>query len=227
MKHSAHTPEALVIGPVADVTRDEAFAFHRANLGEFLLPLASATFQQIVEERQAFAIELRGYMAGLCYVKPDGKELDSVARWEFGGLYLAPALRGLGLGAVLSTVAIAAVTHAGRKPVMGYVHQDNHVGLGMLVRRLGFTMTDQTVRLGPHDASGHLRRDSDGCATAHVLCLPEAGMECIADDLEHLGDSSWSHATQLSLRLADGLFPSGLHEVVRNLRTVVKSCNSG
>lgn len=187
MEPTSHTPEALVISTVTAAGRDAAFAFHRTNLGEFILPLAPTTFHEMVEERQVVAIEREGEVVGLCYVKPDGKELDDVARWEFGGLHLAPALRGRGLGAMLSTVAIAAVTHGNRRPVMGYVHQDNHDGLGLLVHRLGFIVTDQTVRLGPDHAPGYLRRDSAGFATANVLRLPDAAMARIADDLERLG----------------------------------------
>jgi len=211
VKPAAQTPEALVIGPVTDVAHDAAFAFHRANLGDFILPLGPSTFQQIVEARQVVAIEHRGEVAGLCYVKPDGKELDDDARWEFGGLYLAPDLRGLGLGTVLSAVAIAAATAADRKPVMGYVHQANLDGLALLVHRLGFIVTDQTIRLGPDDAAGYLRRDSAGFATAKVLHLPDAAIVRIAADVERVASGARTHAMQFPVRLAGGLFPSRAH----------------
>lgn len=215
---SASTPETPIIGLATDATLDAALAFHRANLGEFILPLASTTFREIIEERQMITVERDGTITGLCYVKPDGKELDEVPRWEFGGLYLAPAARGLGLGTLLSKVAIAAVTHANRKPVMGYVHQENHEGLGLLIHRLGFTVTDQTVRLGPNHAPGYLRRDSAGFATANVLHLSRAGLARIADDLEYLCDGLSDHHTRISFRFAEGLFPSSLAEVAKQLR---------
>lgn len=209
---SVHTPEPFVVGPVTDASWDAAFAFHRDNLGEFILPLSDDTFRQIVEERQAIAVEQGGEIAGICYVKPDGKEFDDVVRWEFGGLFLAPSLRGLGLGALLSSVAIAAVARADGKPVMGYVHQDNQESLGLLVHRLGFRMTRRTIRLGPDEAAGYLRRDSAGFATANVLSLPDAAMARIADVVEHLDDGLRSRSGRISVRLADGLFPAGPQE---------------
>lgn len=218
MEPTAHTPEDLIISTVTGATLDAAFAYHRANLGEFMLPLAPTAFRQIVEDDQMLAVERRGEIAGICYVKPDGKELDTVARWEFGGLHLSPVLRGRGLGTLLSTVAITSVTHADRKPVMGYVHRDNSEGMGLLVHRLGFVVTDRTVRLGPDDAPGHLRRDSAGFATAGVLRLPDAAIERLADRLEHLVDGSRGSSLPVLPRLSDGLFPSGPHAVVRRLR---------
>ncbi|MDX3322935.1 GNAT family N-acetyltransferase [Streptomyces sp. ME03-5684b] len=200
MKPSARTPEALVITPVTNVTRNTAFEFHRSHLGEFMLPVTSTAFQQIVKARQMVVVERQGEIVGLCYVKPDGKELDTVSRWEFGGLHLSPALRGRGLGTLLSSVAITAVTRADPKPVMGYVHQDNPAGMGLLVHRLGFVVTDQKVRLGPDDAPGHLRRDSAGCATAHVLRLPDAARARLSDDLERIGLDSDSPSVPVTLR---------------------------
>ncbi|WP_399896489.1 GNAT family N-acetyltransferase [Streptomyces sp. BBFR51] len=184
-----------------------------------MLPLAATTFQQIVGASRMIAVERRGAVVGLCYVAPDGKGLDTVARWEFGGLHLSPALRGRGLGTLLSTVAIAAVTHTDTKPVMGYVHQANPDGMGLLVRRLGFLVTDRTVRLGPDDAPGYLRRDSAGCATAHVLRLPDAAKARLADSLEHFGSGPGDSSLSASPRLSESLFPSGPSEVARRLRT--------
>jgi len=191
---SVHMPESFVVGPVTDASWDAAFAFHRDNLGEFIWPLPDNMFRQVIEEHQAIAVEQGGEIAGICYVKPDGKELDDVVRWEFGGLFLAPSLRGLGLGALLSSVAIAAVARADGRPVMGYVHQDNQEGLGLVVHRLGFRMPRRTIRLGPDDAAGYLRRDSAGFATANVLRLPDAAMARIADAVEHLDDGSRSRS---------------------------------
>ncbi|GGL84532.1 hypothetical protein GCM10010095_81660 [Streptomyces anthocyanicus] len=187
MKPSAHTSEALVITPVTKVIQSAAFEFHRTCLGAFMLPVPPAAFQRMVNARQLVAVERRGQIAGLCYVKPDGKELDSVSRWEFGGLHLSPVLRGRGLGTLLSAVAITAVTRADPKPVMGYVHRDNPAGMGLLVHSLGFVLTDQNVRLGPNDAPGHLRRDSAGFATAHILQLPDAARMRLSAGLEHIG----------------------------------------
>ncbi|MFD2472282.1 GNAT family N-acetyltransferase [Amycolatopsis silviterrae] len=218
--------ESFVVGPVTDVSEDAAFAFHRDNLGDFILPLPRDTFRRIVEERQAIAVEQGGEIAGICYVKPDGKELDDVVRWEFGGLFLAPALRGLGLGALLSSVAIAAVARADGKPVMGYVHQDNQEGLGLLVRRLGFRMTGQTIRLGPDDAAGYLRRDSAGFAAANILRLPDAALARIADAVEHLDDGSRSRSGRIPVRLADGLFPAGPREAAQCLRVFAERSES-
>ncbi|MFF6995848.1 GNAT family N-acetyltransferase [Streptomyces sp. NPDC008313] len=219
MEPTTHTSEDLIIGTVTGTNLDAAFGFHHAHLGEFMLPLAPTAFRRIVEKDQMLAVERHGEIAGLCYVKPDGKELDTVPRWEFGGLHLSPALRGRGLGTLLSTVAIASVTHSDRKPVMGYVHQDNSAGMGLLVHRLGFAVTDRTIRLGPDDAPGHLRRDSAGFATANVLRLPDAATARLADRLEHLVDGSRGSSPPVRLRLRDVLFPAGLHEAVRRLRT--------
>jgi hypothetical protein len=66
----------LVVAPVTGATRDAVFAYHRANLGEFLLPLVPSTVQEVVEARQMITLERGGEIAGLCYVKPDGKNLD-------------------------------------------------------------------------------------------------------------------------------------------------------
>ncbi|WP_331727936.1 GNAT family N-acetyltransferase (plasmid) [Streptomyces coelicoflavus] len=200
VKPFAHTPEALVIAPVTNATRNAAFEFHRSTLGEFMLPVPPAAFQQMVEARQMVVVERQGQVAGLCYVKPDGKGLDAVPRWEFGGLHLVPGLRGRGLGTLLSAVAITAVTRADPKPVMGYVHQDNSAGMGLLVHSLGFVVTDQKVRLGPGDAPGHLRRDDAGFATAHVLRLPDAARARLSDGLEHIGLDVDSPSVPVTLR---------------------------
>ncbi|KAF2775055.1 hypothetical protein STPH1_7242 [Streptomyces sp. OM5714] len=162
--------------------------------------MPSAAFQRMVGAGQLVAVERRGQIAGLCYVKPDGKELDSVSRWEFGGLHLSPVLRGQGLGTLLSAVAITAVTRADPKPVMGYVHQDNPAGLGLLVHSLGFVVTDQKVRLGPDEAPGHLRRDSAGFATAHVLQLPDAARTRLFAGLEHIGLDMDSPSIRITVR---------------------------
>ncbi len=208
----------LSIAPVTAANRDAAFAFHQASLGEFLLPLAPETFRHVVDARQLFALEQPIGIAGLCYVKPDSKHVDDVPRWELGGLYLADTMRGLGLGVALSMVAIAAVTHADPKPIMAYVHQDHRDPLGLAIHRLGFVPTRQTIRLGPDEARGFLRRDAAGFAVADVLRLPEAALTRVADWLEGFDGSVAGRDAHTSLRLADGLFPSGLSEIASDLR---------
>ncbi|RSM76479.1 hypothetical protein DL991_25055 [Amycolatopsis sp. WAC 01375] len=86
---------------------------------------------------------------------------------------------------------------------MGYVHHENHDGLGLLVHRLGFVATGQTVRLGPDEAPGYLRRDSAGYATARVLSLPDTAMARIADEQQRLRDGSGAPSQRFSVRLVD------------------------
>lgn len=186
--------------------------FTSGGLGEFLLPLSPGEFQNLVNARQVFGLRHRDEIAGLCYVKPDGKELDDVPRWEFGGVYLDPSLRGLGLGVALSAVAIAGVTDADRKPVMAYIHQDNHEPRG-LVRRLGFVSTGRTVSLAPDEARGYLRRDAAGIAVADVLELSESGLARIADCLDRFGGRA-----DVSVRLSAELMRPLRVDVAAELR---------
>ncbi|WP_033295493.1 GNAT family N-acetyltransferase [Amycolatopsis jejuensis] len=197
-----------VVAEVTDATWEAAFAFHLANIGEFVLPLTSAAVRQMVEARQLFAVLDGGKIVGLCYAKPDGKELDDVARWELGGLHLAPELRGRGIGVALCAIVIAAVVYVEPKPVMGYVHQANTEVRGLL-ERLGFGKTGQVIRLGPDEAPGYLRRDEAGFATADVFRLADGALARIGADLASAGPA---------FRLEDGLFAGGLGEAADRLR---------
>lgn len=208
MEAKTSTPKNLVIDLVTELNQDAAFTFHRAHLGDFILPLPRNSFEEITKHRQAFVVEADGQIAGFCYVKPDGKELDDVARWEFGGLYLEPALRGQGIANVLSAVAIAQVTRADPKPVMAYVHRENTDGLDLLVQRLGFEAQDQVIRIGPDELKGHLRRDGSGFATAHVLQLPDTSQTRVAAILERFANDPANPSQPTTLTLAEGLFPS-------------------
>ncbi|GIJ46781.1 hypothetical protein Val02_36670 [Virgisporangium aliadipatigenens] len=201
------------IPTIVRVTASEAgsaFALHIASLGEFMLPIGRDAFDELVAAGQLFALARRGALVGICYVKPDGKNLDEVPRWEYGGVHVSPDLRRTGLGTALSAVAVAAVSHDAPKPVMAYVHQANLEPLAMIVGRLGFVFTGKSIRLGPEQAPGYLRRDADGYATADVLELPPHAVGRLADGLELLD--------RRTVRLADDLFPTGLETAAENLR---------
>ncbi|MFI5843869.1 GNAT family N-acetyltransferase [Catenuloplanes sp. NPDC051500] len=173
----------LRIGQVRREERDDVFGFHQSFIGEFLLPLTPEAFAELVEAGTLLAVHRDDRIVGVCYVKPDGKNLDDVLRWEIGGIHLDPAVRGYGLGEALTAVRITQAIGIAPRPVMAYVHRENREPRGYL-RRLGFADTGRTVRLGPTDAAGYLRRDAAGDAVADVLTLAPPALSRLATWLE-------------------------------------------
>jgi hypothetical protein len=91
---------------------------------------------------------------------------------------------------------------------MGYVHQENQGVRGVLVR-LGFAPTGQTIRLGPDEARGFLRRDAAGVAVADVLTIPPLALHALADWVESFGGTIAGRGGRVEIALSDDLFRNG------------------
>nr|WP_221382877.1 GNAT family N-acetyltransferase [Actinoplanes polyasparticus] len=207
--------DGVFIARVAPTGRDAAYDFHTSSLGDFVLPMARNQFFELVDAGQLLSLHRDAELVGLCYFAPDGKGLDEIARWELGGLHLAPIARGFGLATVLLKVAVAEALCAEPRPVMGYVHQENEAVRSVLLR-LGFAPTGRTLRLGPDEARGFLRRDAAGLTTADVLTIPPAALYLLADWVETVDDKTFD--SRVEVALSDDLWRDGRADVAAAVR---------
>lgn len=166
-----HSDDSVSSFSVTSREQRAAFAFHREHLGDFLLPIDRRRFAELADQRRLHALGRDGLIVGLCYVRPDANGRDPNAGWEYGGLYLDPAVRGHGHAVALSTDALRCALREALRPVRAYVHHEHRGTIRPLLDRLGFVSTGLSISLGPEEAPGYLRRDQAGVARADVLEL--------------------------------------------------------
>jgi GNAT superfamily N-acetyltransferase len=195
---------SLTIAHAKAADRAEAFAFHHQNAGEFLWPRTPEQFRELVDARQLFILRDVGEVAGLCYVKPD----EDAAQWEFGGIFVHPALRGRGAAGALGRVAISAAYQLDEpNELIAHVHEANPDPRGLLVNQLGFVATGEQEGPPPEMAPQSMRRNEEGLVVGDVFRFERAELAGFADWFEAFdGTLAGRGGVRTPLALTDDLF---------------------
>lgn len=126
-----------------------AHTFHFQNLTPYLRPRDKAAFRALVDDRALYEAEAPdGSLAGICYMVKDAES----NQYEFGGVFVLSAYRGMGVADALARIAITSELLRGGfeegTKLIAHVHEMNEDPLKLL-RRLGFEQVG-TDPLPPH-----------------------------------------------------------------------------
>lgn len=175
-QHESEPELVIKHGKAADAA--VARGFHVQNAGEFMWPRDEAEFNDLVEGRELFLLFDRGTVRGICYCSPGDD------RWEFGGIYVVPALRGRGAAVALGRVAIGlAYAYDSPTKLIAHVHEFNSAPRNLLTEQLGFVDTGQS-EVPPIEPPKSMRRNDAGQVVGDVFEFQPNALSEFADWFE-------------------------------------------
>jgi hypothetical protein len=141
-------------------------------------PRDEAEFNALVEARELFLLLDGEDVRGICYCSPGDD------RWEFGGIYVDPDLRGRGAAAALGRVAIG-LAYAYDEPtsLIAHVHEFNDAPRNLLTKQLGFVDTGRS-EVPSVEAPVSMRRNAAGDVVGQVFEFQPVTLKGFADWFE-------------------------------------------
>jgi hypothetical protein len=168
---------------------EKVHAFHRSQVGEFLLPRTLDKFRELAERKELWVATDDQGVAATCYVTRDDNAQDA----EFGGIIVRSDLQGsCGLGTAIGTVAIAAYAlhDSAEHGLIAHVHIDNTKPLALLKDRLGFSLVEgelAKITKAELEASlGHsidMRANADGIIYGYTFRFSRTYLDELANRL--------------------------------------------
>jgi len=162
----------FVFFQVSSKEATDAFAFHQSSSSdEYIWPRSQQDIQRFCDDGELFGVKRTrtGKYVGLCYVHLEGHE------WELGGLVVSDDTRGLGIGSVLASFALAH-TIANQRPwvygqdVIAHVHEYNQKPRNVL-QKIGFEQTGKTPPVP--NAPPSMRRNPAGEVIGDIFRFPK------------------------------------------------------
>jgi GNAT superfamily N-acetyltransferase len=140
---------------------------------------------EMLDQSDMYVVEADGALIATCAISPPtapepGVGAPAGVPSEFGGVYVHPDHRGLGLAKMLAVLALAdyRVIHGTADPLLSHVLVQNPDPRPLL-EKLGFTLADADRSHGynPLEIPGlaHMPRDPEGAVRADILRFPETG----------------------------------------------------
>jgi ribosomal protein S18 acetylase RimI-like enzyme len=175
-------PDPFIFFQVSSREAKDAFNFHQSisSSDEHIWPRNQEQIEQFCNDGELFGVRKAssGEYVGLCYV-----HLDKDHEWEFGGLTVLEAARGLQLGSVLTNFALAH-TIANQRPwtygqeIIAHVHEANQKPRNLL-QRVGFQRID-TVTVPRENAPASMKRNADGNIVGDKFQFPRKSLGQLA-----------------------------------------------
>jgi GNAT superfamily N-acetyltransferase len=174
-------PDPFVFFQVSSKQAKEAFDFHQSCTDDHIWPRTHEQIEQFCNDGELFAVRKAssGEYVALCYV-----HLDNDKEWELGGLTVSEAARGLRLGSVLASFALAH-TIANQRPwtygqeVIAHVHEANEKPRNVLLR-IGFEWTE-TVTVPEDVAPSSMKRNAEGKIKGDKFSFPKTRVTDLAN----------------------------------------------
>lgn len=160
----------------------DAYAFHQSSSSdEYIWPRTQQDIQQFCDDGELFGVKnvRTGKYVGLCYIHLDeGKQ-----EWELGGLVVSDAARGLRIGSVLASIALAH-TIANHRPwaygqeVIAHVHEYNQKPRNVL-QNIGFEHIGKTPPVP--NAPPSMKRNPSGEVVGDIFRFPKQKMKQLSE----------------------------------------------
>ena len=212
----------FVIRRVTEDRAEKVFEFHKTHITPYLWPRDLRFFRELAQRESLFEIVAQipsgEEMAGVCYITEDPSESED--RIEFGGVFVVPEFRGLGLATVLGKVAIASLfiwyPPSSEIPVIAHVHEKNQEPRRVL-EQLGFIKTGQEIPPEEIVPPG-LERNEEGKVVGDLFVFRRAQLSEFADWLENFQGLAEGKKGKVSLKINVPFFTDYKSEAIEALR---------
>jgi GNAT superfamily N-acetyltransferase len=166
-----------------------------------MFPRSSSEIRQFAEDGELFGVRdlNTGALAGLIYSTLDCRKTR--AQWEIGGLTVAAAYKGVGIGSALVSFALAhtltlQLPWENGQRITAHIHESN-ASPRNIFDRLAFRFVQRVVLTGS-EAPASMKRNADGNVEGDELQFERDGLPALLENLE------WASTGRL--RNGDGIF---------------------
>jgi hypothetical protein len=166
----------ITFSPVDPDGWRDAYAWHRqfVKTNDLVFPRTIEEFEALASTGQMLCARENGKYLGLAYFKKDKSFCTGETAWEIGGLMVAPAYEGLGIGKTLVALTLGYVLFEESPlqdgtPVLAHVHSANDPGPRPIFAGLKFQRKGPVTVDGKHLPG--LRVDDKGMVTGDELWI--------------------------------------------------------